>query len=158
MIINGENSGSPPTQYGGFWRRAVAMLIDVVLVQVAAVIASMPVSIALAIALAGAVAEQDVAALAGLLGFVIGSVMQWLYFAIMESSAKQATYGKKLLGLLVTDAEGARLSFGRATGRYFAKFLSLLSLIGFYLAGFTSRKQALHDFVAKTLVVRKVGS
>jgi uncharacterized RDD family membrane protein YckC len=59
------------------------------------------------------------------------------------------------LGIRVTDLDGGRISFGRATGRYFGKILSGLILgIGFLMAAFTERKQALHDLLAGTLVVR----
>ncbi|HEV3482485.1 MAG TPA: RDD family protein [Candidatus Acidoferrales bacterium] len=79
----------------------------------------------------------------------------WLYFATFESSRWQATPGKKVLGLLVTDLEGKRLSFIRASGRYFGKIISsLLFGIGFVMAGFTEKKQALHDMMAGCLVVR----
>jgi uncharacterized RDD family membrane protein YckC len=81
----------------------------------------------------------------------------WIYFALLESSAWQATLGKKALGLEVTDMEGRRISFGRATGRYFGKLLSgFILLIGYIMAGFTEKKQALHDILAGTLVIRKV--
>jgi uncharacterized RDD family membrane protein YckC len=80
----------------------------------------------------------------------------WLYFSLMESSAYQATLGKRLVGIMVTDLSGQRIGFGRATARFFAKYLSQLILyIGFFMAGFTQRKQALHDLIASTLVVRK---
>jgi uncharacterized RDD family membrane protein YckC len=83
-------------------------------------------------------------------------VLQWLYFALMESSAHQATLGKMALGIIVTDMQGQRLTFGRATGRFFAKILSgCMIYIGFIMAAFTERKQALHDMIASTLVVRK---
>jgi hypothetical protein len=86
----------------------------------------------------------------GLLGLVVG----WLYFALQESSTAQATLGKRALGIKVTDANGRRIGFGRATGRFFGKILSgLVFAIGFMLAGWTERKQALHDFLAGTLVV-----
>ncbi len=79
----------------------------------------------------------------------------WLYFAAFESSRWQATPGKKVLGLRVTDLEGRRLSFIRASGRYFGKIISWLLLgVGFVLAGFTEKKQALHDMLAGCLVVR----
>jgi uncharacterized RDD family membrane protein YckC len=87
----------------------------------------------------------------------IRTVLNWLYYALLESSTWQATLGKKALGLEVTDVEGRRISFGRATGRFFAKIISALILfIGFIMAGFTERKQALHDMIAGTLVIRKL--
>ena len=74
----------------------------------------------------------------------------------MLSSEKQATVGKMVLGMVVTDVNGGRISFGRATGRHFAKWLSALILgIGFLMAAFTERKQALHDMIADTLVVSR---
>ncbi|HEY0233205.1 MAG TPA: RDD family protein, partial [Dokdonella sp.] len=76
------------------------------------------------------------------------------YYAGFESSRHQATLGKQAIGIQVTDLEGRRLSLGRALGRWFAASLSYLTLyIGFFMAGFTQRKQALHDYVAGTLVV-----
>jgi len=79
----------------------------------------------------------------------------WIYEAAMESSSKQATLGKMALGLKVTDEQGRRISFGRATARYFSKIISgMILLIGYIMAGFTARKQALHDMIAGTLVTR----
>jgi len=79
----------------------------------------------------------------------------WIYEAAMESSSKQATLGKMALGLKVTDEQGGRISFARATGRYFAKIISgMILFIGYIMAGFTARKQALHDMIAGTLVTR----
>jgi uncharacterized RDD family membrane protein YckC len=79
-----------------------------------------------------------------------------LYFAYQESSPKQATIGKQLMGLVVTDYEGRIISFGTALGRYLAKILSALTLcIGFVMIGFTEKKQGLHDFIVKTYVVKK---
>lgn len=88
--------------------------------------------------------------------FVISTGVIWLYYALMESSERQATLGKMAMGIKVTDLNGHRISFGRATGRFFGKILSGLPLmVGFMMAGFTQRKQALHDGLAGTLVVRK---
>jgi uncharacterized RDD family membrane protein YckC len=82
---------------------------------------------------------------------------QWLYFAYLESGEKQATWGKQILGLYVTDLAGNRISFGRASGRFFAKIITgLIPLfLGFIMAGFTERKQALHDMIASCLVLRR---
>ena len=79
----------------------------------------------------------------------------WVYESLMESASKQATLGKMVLGLKVTDMEGRRISFSRATGRHFAKIISgMIFAVGYIMAGFTQRKQALHDMIAGTLVQR----
>lgn len=145
-------------RYGGFWIRWVARLIDgAVFVVVLGPI--------IAILVSGYFAthhslERDQPPDAGfffmivLIGVVAG-VGVWLYEALMTSSSRQATLGKMAFRMKVTDMNGARISFGRATGRFFAKILSGMILnIGYIMAGFTTRKQALHDMIAGTLVVR----
>ena len=88
-----------------------------------------------------------------LLLFLMGN---WVYFAVLESSSWRATLGKKALGLEVLDLAGNRISFARASGRFFAKILSSMTLlIGFLMAGFTAKKQALHDILAGCVVTRK---
>ncbi|OOG46338.1 transporter [Rhodanobacter sp. C06] len=85
---------------------------------------------------------------------LLTTVLTWLYFAFCESSAWQATVGKLALGVRVTNLQGARISFLRATGRFFAKYLSVLIMfIGFIMVAFTRRKQGLHDMIASTLVL-----
>lgn len=80
----------------------------------------------------------------------------WLYFTGLESSLMKATFGKIALGIIVTDLDGNRISFGRANGRYWCKYISaLILMIGYIMAGFTEKKQALHDTMANTLVVKK---
>jgi uncharacterized RDD family membrane protein YckC len=82
-------------------------------------------------------------------------IVTWLYFAKMESGPGQATYGKRVMGLKVMDMAGQRLTFGRASGRFFGKIVSGMTMyIGFIMAGFTERKQALHDMIAGTLVIK----
>ena len=121
--------------YGGFWKRVAALLIDSVVISFASGVIS--------------------AATVGV-GAVSIFVLPWLYEALMLSSEKQATLGKMALGMAVTDLNGGRLSFGRATGRHFAKWVSALILgIGFLMAAFTERKQGLHDLIAETLVVNR---
>jgi uncharacterized RDD family membrane protein YckC len=79
----------------------------------------------------------------------------WLYVAGFECSPSQATVGKRWMGLKVTDAQGERMSFLRATGRYAAKYLSALPcFLGFIMALFSSRGLALHDRLSDTRVVR----
>ena len=87
---------------------------------------------------------------------LITLVLMWLYFALWESGAKQSTWGKRLLGIKVIGADGGRISFGRATARFFCKFVSYVILyIGFIMAAFTNCKRTLHDMIAETYVVKK---
>jgi uncharacterized RDD family membrane protein YckC len=125
----------PIFDYAGFWKRLGAYIIDYFLIS-AATFALMFVSW-------------------GLLSPLL-LVTGWLYFALMESSSKQATLGKMALSIVVTDMDGKRISFGRATGRYFGKILSgIILLIGYIMIAFTEKKQGLHDMLANTLVVDK---
>ncbi|MCD6325975.1 RDD family protein [bacterium] len=131
--------------YAGFWRRFIAFSIDVfVLMIVFYALDSISGSTVLEFGEDGSSFR------------LLGLLIYWLYFALMESSSAQATLGKMALGLVVTDLEGGRISFLRATGRHFGKVLSyMLFSIGFLMAGFTARKQALHDMISGCLVVRK---
>jgi uncharacterized RDD family membrane protein YckC len=87
----------------------------------------------------------------GLLG-LFGAI---LYYPLMESSGAQATVGKIVFSMIVTDTSFRRISFGRALGRYFAKGLSgLLLYLGYVMVAFTPQKRGLHDYIAGTLVLR----
>lgn len=154
-----------PVEYAGFWRRFVAWLIDAILISMVSFIVIIPILGLVGLGIGfGAMSDEPEAA-AGFILAAIGAYMfaifvleiaGWLYFAIMESSEKMGTLGKIAMGIIVTDTEGKRISFGRATGRYFAKILSgMIFLIGYIMAGFTQRKQALHDILASCLVVMK---
>jgi len=77
------------------------------------------------------------------------------YFALMESSLRQGTVGKQVVKIKVTDLEGNRISFGRATGRYFLKMVSSFEFMLGYLISFSDQRQTWHDYISKTLVVRK---
>jgi len=73
----------------------------------------------------------------------------------MESSAKQATYGKQILRIKVCDMEGNRISLAHAVGRNLAKILSVLTFfIGYLLSFFNKKQQCLHDMIAGTLVMK----
>lgn len=86
--------------------------------------------------------------------FLLYLLVGWLYYAVQESSEKQATIGKRLLSMKVTDFNGNRLTFGNATGRFFGKLVSgMIYGIGFLMAAFTKQRQALHDKMANTYVV-----
>jgi uncharacterized RDD family membrane protein YckC len=87
---------------------------------------------------------------------IVNFFMAWLYYAGFESSPLRATPGKWLLGIYVTDVDGNRIGFGKASGRFFGKMLSGLIIgIGYMMAGFTQHSQALHDQMADCLVWRK---
>ena len=136
--------------HAGFWRRCAALVLDSFIVGVVAAV--------LQALMLGSMVLQPDALLAQLATiFLFSAVMfvgQWLYFALFECSALQATPGKLAMGLKVVDLGGARIGFGRASGRYFGKILSSLVFnIGFALAGWTERRQGLHDMLASTLVV-----
>jgi uncharacterized RDD family membrane protein YckC len=149
---------APAAGYGGFWIRFVAIVIDGIIIS----IATFPVVAFLSMLgllhhptiIHGSPDETDMAALiafsAGIR--IIWAAVGWLYEALLTSSTWQGTVGKKLLSLKVIDESGNRISFGRATGRHFAKYLSSFFFIGFIMAAFTDRKRALHDIIAGTLV------
>jgi uncharacterized RDD family membrane protein YckC len=150
-----DDAGSLPPGaaiHAGFWRRCAAYVFDGLVLTIAGLI----VSAIFAVFAFGAAASGSLSGAIGLLAlqWIIGIVGSWLYFAWQESSRAQATLGKRLMGIKVTDDAGHRIGFGRATGRFFGKIVSGIVLyIGFLLAGFTERKQALHDLMASTLVV-----
>jgi uncharacterized RDD family membrane protein YckC len=128
-------------RYAGFWIRLLAYIIDAV---VLGVITFPLIQVLNSMGIAGDSTN------------VLGIAISWMYFAVFESSEWMASPGKKVLGLIVTDDQGMRLSVGRATRRYFAKILSALLLgIGFFMIAFTARKQGLHDKIFHTLVLRK---
>jgi uncharacterized RDD family membrane protein YckC len=153
-----------PVQYAGFWRRFVAYLIDSIIIGIVSCVVFIPVFAILGIGIGFSAMEEEEAAgflLAPLIGYMLFAglvlaVAEWLYFALMESSNRMATLGKMAIRIKVTDLNGNRISFGRATGRYFGKILSgMVLMIGYIMAGFTEKKQALHDMIASCLVVMK---
>jgi uncharacterized RDD family membrane protein YckC len=154
----------PTVRYAGFWRRFVAHMIDNVLVGFVALLLCIPALAILGVGIGAGMMEETESGIGIVVAFIAAYlaaillivVLQWLYYALMESSSKQATLGKLALGIIVTDLNGQRISFGRATGRYFGKIVSGMILsIGYIMAGFTEKKQALHDIMASCLVVMK---
>jgi uncharacterized RDD family membrane protein YckC len=153
----------PTVAYAGFWLRFVALIIDGIVLGTVGWIVTLPfmASFGLRDILRGhpPTRPEDFFPFFGLFLrlAMIRLALNWLYYAFMESSSWQATLGKKALGLEVTDLEGRRVSFGRASGRFFGKILSTCILgIGYIMAGFTEKKQALHDMLAGCLVIRKL--
>jgi uncharacterized RDD family membrane protein YckC len=143
--------------YAGFWLRLVAYVID-------SLVLGIFVGFAILMPLmqrAGVSADNPWVLFTGQSRQIAAinmlvTMAAWIYWALMESSPWQATLGKKALGLVVTDLEGRRISFARASGRYFGKIISTIILgIGYFMAGFTEKKQTLHDILAGCLVKRK---
>jgi uncharacterized RDD family membrane protein YckC/Tfp pilus assembly major pilin PilA len=133
-----------PEVYAGFARRAIACVIDIVVILLLydAYLAVMK------------PANTDRFGPLAVFAFIA-----WIYHALMESSSWQATLGKRWLGIKVTSLSGERISFARATVRLFAQVLSQLCFyVGYLIAGFTKRRQALHDLIAGTLVVRRAAT
>jgi uncharacterized RDD family membrane protein YckC len=153
----------PAVAYAGFWLRFVAWIIDRIVLQIASSILLLPFGASLGfrqfLRNHPRSSPEELFPLFTSMGriFLLTIVLTWLYYALLESSVWQATLGKKALGLEVTDLAGSRIQFGRATGRYFARWLSVMTIgIGYIMAGFTEKKQALHDILAGTLVIRKL--
>ena len=139
--------------YGGFWVRFAAHFVDGFIIGIGVFV------VAFLLTLAGAMLGAGFSEALSTGISLIMVAMSQLYHAYFVSSEKMATPGKRLCGLYVTDIEGRRLSFGKALWRNVAALFSYLTLyIGFIMAGFTERKQALHDKIAGTLVHRQPGS
>ncbi len=157
-------------KYAGFWLRFAAYIIDQFVIGFAGFVIAVPIII-------GIVAfgvnlsfmknrdeffnEGGLMMVGGIIGLVIlialfSLVMKWLYYALMESSKYGGTLGKMAVSIKVVDLNGNRISFGRASGRYFSRIITNMTmLIGYIIAGFTDKKQALHDMIASCLVIRK---
>lgn len=174
----GASAGTPYTDpaglvvsrgftYAGFWLRLVAALIDGVITGIAQMVLIVPLFFLTGFAasfegLARNSGRPDPAVIGGIIAMIlvfaaVSILVQWLYHAYLESGEKQGTWGKQALGLYVTDLMGNHISFGRASGRFFAKIITgMIPLgIGYIMAGFTERKQALHDMIASCLVLRR---
>ena len=119
----------PDIVYANFWKRVAAAIIDGIIFIIF---------------------------LALFKNFGILILLGWVYYAIMESSPQQGTLGKMAVGIAVTDLKGNRISFGRATGRYFCMYLTAITLfIGYIIAAFTGKRQTIHDMIASCLIIKK---
>ena len=138
-------------RYAGFWLRLVAAAIDGGILLILVWILSLAFNVDIASPV------HDGADFLNFRLFELVSIFSaWIYFAVMESSAPQATVGKLFMGIYVTDTEGERLVFSRATLRYWMKYVSaFIFFLGFVMAAFTRQKQTLHDKVVHTLVLKR---
>lgn len=150
----------PGQRYAGFWIRFLAVIVDGIILR----IALQPVLAVLGLPrfwwfgrMNHSIDIDDMVLFFTMLSSVLAVffIGHWLYEALLISSAWQGTVGKRLLNLKVTDDLGNRISFARATGRYFSKILSgMFFCIGYIMAAFTDRKKALHDMIAGTVVIK----
>jgi len=131
-----KGEAEPFAGCAGFWLRATAFTIDALIV----VLVTVPL-----------VPEEPSAHVTWMF---VGAA--FVYWTLMECSPLRATLGKQALGLVVTDSEGRRLSIWAAAGRHVLRMLSFVTVVGVMLAGWNARRQALHDLVLGTLVVRSV--
>ena len=131
------------SNYGGFWIRVVAYLID-----------SAPMIVLVGVAFALSLFVDPTAGL--LVNLLV--LPYWFFVALYLPATKGNTIGKKMMGLaIVTDTTrpGEGLGWGKAFLRLLGYFVSSLAFsIGFLLVAFTSKKQGLHDLIAGTYVVR----
>jgi len=138
--------GGDGVKYAGFWRRAGAMILDNIITSI--ITAVIGIAMFFTMDLMAFMTDGTIA----LNIFTI--VLFFLYFAILESGKKQATFGKRISGIKVIGRDGGKISFLRAFGRTFSKIISaIIVFIGFIMAGLTRKKQGLHDYIANTYVV-----
>ena len=145
--------------YAGFWKRFAAFFIDYLILFIPSVILQKSYLMHLEFI------YEDLEFIHGdapafLISYMLLNIaiilMQWIYFAAFASSSKQATPGKMALGIKVTDLNGRRIGFGKATGQYFGMLLSMaIFFVGCIMIAFTEKKQGLHDKMAGCLVVNK---
>jgi uncharacterized RDD family membrane protein YckC len=137
------------TVYAGFWLRFFAAIIDWVLIFVIATFIWTLLDLPIPVDAKGPYLGE---------WYIFQSPMAWifvwLYHSISECSSWQGSIGKRILKLKVTDKDGRKIGFGRATGRFLGKFFSAFSLfVGFIMIAFTKRKQGLHDKMTDCLVI-----
>jgi uncharacterized RDD family membrane protein YckC len=154
------------TEYAGFWIRFVAYLVDGIIIGFIEGLLILLLLVLLGYNTADMESVTELewmnidAFLPMLISVGIGIysgifLLTWFYYALMQSGPRQATIGKMILRLKVTDINGDRLTFARASLRYFLKIISgAILMIGYIMAGFTDKKQALHDIIANTYVIQ----
>jgi uncharacterized RDD family membrane protein YckC len=169
-VIDTPQTKDTVTTYASFGARFVAMIIDYIIIGVLQGVVITPILAVMGLGIASQAQGGDLENLSdaeaiGLVGTLMAGIgttliVVWsislLYFAILESSKSQASVGKMALGIKVTDTNGDRLNFGKALLRSVGKIISgMIMYIGYIMAAFTEKKQALHDMIANTIVVKK---
>lgn len=146
--------------HAGLWKRLFASILDYFIIYVLAMtLAFLKIMFDMLVGMGKTLILLDSRAFEIIYASVrlaAGISVPWLYYAILESSKLQGTFGKKALGIIVVDQNYERVSFGRATGRFWSRILSFLTIyVGYIMTAFTKKKQALHDIIVKTYVVDK---
>ena len=149
---------SAPVVYASFLRRFAASFIDGLILSIPAAIINSIFFASSVFALGDAEDSYNSFSFAKLIflpSTFVWIALPWLYDAFLNSSDRRATFGKQAMGIHVTDMNGDKISFARATGRHFAAYISaMFILIGYLIQPFTAKRQALHDIIAETLVVK----
>jgi uncharacterized RDD family membrane protein YckC len=168
LAVPEEDEGPEVGIYAGLGRRLIAFIIDIILILLLDVVAAGVFglfrgfqNLYFYLVQGAPVAELTTeGTMAALTGTIIASygltliIIPWLYYAGFESSRSQATPGKVLMSLVVTDLQGNKPTFARTTLRFFWKYISaLIIFIGFIMIGFTEKHQGLHDKIAGCLVL-----
>ena len=168
VVTQEEEEGPDIGVYAGLGRRFVAFIVDIIIIILFDLVAMTVLGLTRGIQNSYFYLVQHVPAdqlttegtMAAMYGSILAAygivlvVVPWLYFAGFESSRSQATPGKLLMHIVVTDMTGNKPTFARVTLRHFAKFVSaLIIFIGFLMIGFTQKRQGLHDKIASCLVL-----
>ena len=136
LILIKQNNYKKPNRnkiYAGFWYRFLAGLIDYIILSIISVILTF----------------------IPIVGWILMIFLYWLYFAIQHSSKSQATLGMRALDIKICSENHNKIGFWRASGNYFVSTLSaMLLFVGFFMIGFTGRKQGLHNFISRTLCLK----
>jgi uncharacterized RDD family membrane protein YckC len=149
----------PESYYGGFWIRVAAYVLDSIILSAVFI----PLFLIFCLPVIMRTANQPnweqgpPPELFGIIFLLVPVfwIIQWLYESLLTSSRWQGTLGKRILRLKVTDDFGNKITFARATGRFFGKILSgMVMYVGFIMVAFMERKRGLHDIICSTQVLR----
>jgi uncharacterized RDD family membrane protein YckC len=136
---NKNNDYIKKEKYAGFWIRFLSYIIDYIVLIIPSIIMKYIID------------KRYI-----IINILVGFILMWLYYALMESSKYQGTLGKMILNLKITDLNYNKISFEKATLRFLGKFLSIITFgIGFLMIGFTEKKQGLHDKISNCIVIKE---
>lgn len=149
-VVTGRVVVDDTFENGGFFARLAALIVDcIILIPIMAIV------VAIAVAFMGMPQTEAAMNAYSLVLNALSVVVGWLYFALQESGKHGATFGKRILGIAVTDLNGDGITFWRATARHFSKFISaMICGIGYLFPFVTQRKQALHDIIAGCMIIK----